>query len=44
MLSGFVSAYHPVTPGLARHLPMLLSFIGKIELYLSCEKNKNKQK
>ena len=28
----------------APHLPMLLSFIVKCVLYLSCEKNGNKQK
>ena len=43
-ISGFVCAYHPAAPGLSpKHAIYAFSFIVFV-LYLSCEKNKNKQK
>ena len=43
-LSGFVCAYHPAAPGSSpKHTIYAFSFIVFV-LYLSFEKNKNKQK
>ena len=43
-LSGFICAYHPAAPGLSpKHTIYAFSFIVFV-LYLSFEKNKNKQK